>query len=502
MTDPTPSTEAKRKAPVSLDLSGAVPETAWNVIEPRNGTEPGTLDEIGDRNCTGLYLRLYRRAGAPTSRTWYFLFRKPGEATRHRVKLGTAGTPALGYIEAVELADAHKKGLQKTEAQIVDGRARSVAAPVDPRDARTIVPAAGISIADAVREYVETLGALSRNARRDKTRLLGRWLAGTPLGYDKPADMPKDAKTPGTVLDIIRKGRKPLRDMTLPDIAGIRNAAQKVLGKPQARKLGSAVKAVFNWARDEQGYWPQNVPLPLPGKAWGEDSEIDVIVPLEGLRELVPALLRESEHYGSCLLVILATGARPGEVMGMRRGELDLEAGTWTLPSRAKGQPDAHKGRAKTKTGRTIPLSPFTIEVIRAAMQEGDYVFSSKHGKKPITRLDTAADRIAADCGVTGWSKTKDGKENPKGTQPWTPHDLRRTFATLLVDELKFPPHVADAALGHALPKVQRTYTVNPLDVTSAFMKWGELLEGLRDRRALPSPQLALPAPELIDAND
>ena len=40
----------------------------------------------------------------------------------------------------------------------------------------------------------------------------------------------------------------------------------------------------------------------------------------------------------------------------------------------------------------------------------------------------------------------------------WTPHDLRRTARTHWGDPLGVDPIVAEKLLGHALPKILRTY--------------------------------------------
>ena len=49
-----------------------------------------------------------------------------------------------------------------------------------------------------------------------------------------------------------------------------------------------------------------------------------------------------------------------------------------------------------------------------------------------------------------GWSKSKETLECDPAIQPWTLHDLRRTFATNLA-ALGVPPHITERLLNHAV---------------------------------------------------
>ena len=58
----------------------------------------------------------------------------------------------------------------------------------------------------------------------------------------------------------------------------------------------------------------------------------------------------------TAIKLLILTGARRGEVAGMRWSELDLNAGTWSLPS----------SRTKNRQAHTIYLSAFAIDLIEA----------------------------------------------------------------------------------------------------------------------------------------
>jgi integrase len=61
-----------------------------------------------------------------------------------------------------------------------------------------------------------------------------------------------------------------------------------------------------------------------------------------------------------------------------------------------------------------------------------DYVFTS-FGPRPFS----------------GWSKSKDRLDGRANIAPWTLHDLRRTLATRMAEDLRILPHVIEATLNH-----------------------------------------------------
>ncbi len=123
------------------------------------------------------------------------------------------------------------------------------------------------------------------------------------------------------------------------------------------------------------------------------------------------------------LRTILLTCARPGEVAAMRRDELDLDAkdgALWTIPG------------DRTKNGRlhVVPLSATAVACIREAMAHSDkigggvYVFCSRYeAAESIARhsMSQAVKRIIAAM----------NEAKPDSAKPFSPHDLRRTGATL-----------------------------------------------------------------------
>jgi integrase len=73
---------------------------------------------------------------------------------------------------------------------------------------------------------------------------------------------------------------------------------------------------------------------------------------------------------GDAIRVVLLTGARLGEVLGMRWDQVELEAETWTRPAAATKQRREHR----------LPLPPAAVEVIRNRPRTGQLVFCRADG--------------------------------------------------------------------------------------------------------------------------
>lgn len=142
-----------------------------------------------------------------------------------------------------------------------------------------------------------------------------------------------------------------------------------------------------------------------------------------------PARLEMAPEVRAALRLILVTAQRPGEVAGMAWGEIDGE--WWTLPSE----------RSKNGLAHRIPLTKTALEIIGERTQ-ARHVFSLRRGK-PLHRgaLATALRRNLDYLGLA----------------QFTPHDLRRTAASLMtgagVSRL-----VVSKILNHAEPGVTAIY--------------------------------------------
>jgi integrase len=123
--------------------------------------------------------------------------------------------------------------------------------------------------------------------------------------------------------------------------------------------------------------------------------------------------------------LLLLMGQRRDEIAGMRWDELDLEAGTWSLPV----------VRAKGKRDHLFPLPATAVRLLRSIerIKDNPFVFPGRKVVVPMVVGQRLQDRI----------------KKASSVEDFTFHDARRTFRTGL-DALKIPPHVKDECLNHA----------------------------------------------------
>ena len=165
---------------------------------------------------------------------------------------------------------------------------------------------------------------------------------------------------------------------------------------------------------------------------------------------LADADVEATETVRMALKGILLTAQRPGEVAGMMLSELhDLSGSTphWIIPRlRTKNK----------KTEHTVPLSSAAVRLVLEALEiskecatgkNDSPVFASRfEGVTTLARhsLSQAVRRIMGD----------------KKLAKFTPHDLRRTAATL-AQSLRVPRDYVKALLNH-----------KDGDVTSIYARW------------------------------
>ena len=160
--------------------------------------------------------------------------------------------------------------------------------------------------------------------------------------------------------------------------------------------------------------------------------------------------------FKQILRLQLLLGARVGEVAGMARNEIDMEARTWTIPPK----------RSKNKRQHILPLPPLARKLIaeRILEQQGRLLFPTKHGNAQDSKH--IANGLREALPHFGF-QTKEGEP-----APFTSHDLRRTLATKL-RELGFGSDVRDAILNHITAKQQ--------SVTEAHYTHADLSGEMRD---------------------
>jgi integrase len=171
--------------------------------------------------------------------------------------------------------------------------------------------------------------------------------------------------------------------------------------------------------------------------------------------------------------IALSTMCRIGELSKAKFSDLDFDLKTWTIPKESSKNGKAH----------TIYLSDFALEqfkVLTNVASHNIWLFPNRDGsshvcEKSITKQvgGRQSDNILS-------NRSKHNQALVLTGGKWTPHDLRRTGATIMGD-LGIAPDVTEKCLNHTEEnKVKRIYQRQKLEVEQA-----EAWQVLGDRLAL-----------------
>ncbi|MGY4513373.1 tyrosine-type recombinase/integrase [Bradyrhizobium sp. USDA 3650] len=256
-----------------------------------------------------------------------------------------------------------------------------------------------------------------------------------------------------------RLGKTLARDVTKHDIATLSNdIVEGKFGKPSvsnARHMRKAASGLFKWAAEAgRDYVTASPCVNLP-KLDPEHPRTRVLSEDE-IRIFWRGLGRNDLPYDRrtrlALKFELVTMLRSRELLGAHRNELsDLDGKHARLEVPLK--------RVKKRRVIQQPLSDLAVEIIKEALASADqqFVFESPMYKGQPIHRKAMADALRG----TKHEKNKDKTKTPGlcellGLKPFTPHDLRRTAATLAGD-LGFDDAWIAKCLDHAASKKAET---------------------------------------------
>lgn len=203
-----------------------------------------------------------------------------------------------------------------------------------------------------------------------------------------------------------------------------------------ARKIKQRIEAVFDWARAEGHYGPEN---PARGikralKAQTRNPTHLAAMPWADLPAFYESLSERDGVSARTLQFIILTAVRSGEAREARWDE--FMGNLWTIPA------------SRMKTGRThiVPLAPEALRILEKVRGlDPVYVFPQR-------------------------SKTADGAGKPQSInvfralyqrmacEGFTTHGFRSTFRDWCGEAADAPREVAEAALAHVPGQVERAY--------------------------------------------
>lgn len=356
----------------------------------------------------GLVLRV-----SPTgAKSWSVVYTRAADGAKQRV--------TIGRFPAVGLEAARAKGL-KLMSQVAEGG--------DPagnkrasREAMTIDELADL--------YIEKYAKRQKKTWAEDERLL-KVEVRPAIGRIKAVSVKKR-----DCLDIVEAKAEQGRET-------------------QARSIFALLRRLFNWAV-ENDYMDAS---PMAGaKAPGKPVRRDRCLVLRDIAKVFVALpdARLEPETKDIIRLLFLTGQRSGEVCGMRRGEIDLEAECWTLPA----------GRTKNGLAHVVPLVGEAFEIVRHRLtlcgSDLDAALFSHVAGQPI-EPNAIAQAVRKKLQIF--------------VEPWTPHDARRSAATGMA-AIGIFPHVIEATLNHISGfrgGVAGTYNRNRYEPEkrSALIRWG-----------------------------
>lgn len=240
----------------------------------------------------------------------------------------------------------------------------------------------------------------------------------------------------------------PLRDLTAPVIEAW--AERETQTRPAAARLAwRCLKAFLSWCAEQPEYAPV-LPNANPAKTKKARESLGKAGAKQDalLKEQLPAWFaavtqQQNPVVAAYLQTLLLTGARAGEVLGLRWEDVNTKWRGLTIRDK-----DASKGGADGV--RVIPLTPYVWHLLQALPRRNEWVFSSSSAKGG--RIVIARNNHHDACAVAG-------------IEGLTIHGLRRSFKSL-TEWLEIPAGVVAQIMGHKpSATAEKHYTVRPLDL-------------------------------------
>ena len=335
---------------------------------------------ISDQRCVGLAVRV------PPSgiKTWDLAFRICGSAKVRRVSLGRAADLSLERARdrANELTSAARAG-------------RDLIAEEEEDRAAT---ARRLTIEKLIEFYV-------------RRRVAGRLRTAKEI----------ESRLKRTLTPILHRCADDIRRR---DIRELLDAAADRGIEREAEKRRQTVGAMFRWALSQDVVETN----PTAGlKAYDPGTPRDRVLTVEEIESLWNWLGSGalSSDAADILKLELLTGARCGEISGLRAEEIDRDEWTWTLPA----------SRSKNKRPRATPLIGVARQIIQARLS------SVEAG--PFFVAETGSVLKSAHIGHYLWAR-----HHKLPINKFTTHDLRRTVATMMA-EMGVALDLVAAVVGH-----------------------------------------------------
>ena len=287
----------------------------------------------------------------------------------------------------------------------------------------------GITLAKALEEYYASKKQLREGTKRTYTCLIERHLS-----------------------DWLEK---PLEDINKTDIAKrhIKIANSEDCGEATANNVMRTFRAIYNHAQaiSDDTLPPNPVRVLGTSRQWFRIERRQTAIKASDLAKWHTGVmsLENSPVARDALLLLLFTGCREREILGLSWKEVDMHARTINIPGE----------RTKNHRPHSLPMSDAVFDILnqRLALRENNWVFPGRVEGSRLKELKRAVESVTKRSGVN-----------------FCLHDLRRTFTSIAEQEVSYA----------VLKRLLNHYTGN--DVTAGYL-------------VIPVEQLRLPMQKVTD---
>jgi integrase len=310
----------------------------------------------------------------------------------------------LGSAKDVPLADARENAAdaRRTLAKGLN--------PIDERKRDDGIPTFG-EMADIVCE------ALAAGFRNEKHKAQWRMTLTT---YAAPLRAkPVDTISTEDVLAVL----KPIWTDKPETASRLRGRIEKVLDAAKAKGHRSG-ENLARW----RGHLDHLLPKPLK-LTRGHHAAL----PYEQVAGFVADLRQREAVAAQALEFCILTAARSGEVLGLRRSEIDFDKKIWTVPA----------NRMKAGREHRVPLSSRAFAIVKELVKShsNDFIFTGQVRSKPLSNM-------AMDMMLRRMNR-----------QDVTVHGFRSSFRDWAGNVSSFPREITETALSHVIgDKAEQAY--------------------------------------------
>ncbi|WP_026329825.1 site-specific integrase [Thioalkalivibrio sp. ALE12] len=361
----------------------------------RRLTRPGEHSVGG---VAGLRLRI-----TETGRKYWLL--RTRMAGRYR-EIGLGPYPEVSLARARETASDMRQAIREGRNPLAERQER--------QNALLVANAKALTFDECAARYLTSKAAEFRNAKH-----AAQWKS-TLSSYASPI-----------------LGPLPVDTVELPHVLQVLEPIWRE--KPEtASRLRGRIEKVLDYATvsgfrqgDNPARWRGNLDAILPAPSKLKKVKHHRALPWPELPAFMAAVRDREGIAARALEFTILTAARSGEVRGAVWDEIDLAAGTWTVPGE----------RMKAGKEHVVPLSGPALALLEhlPRMEGTPYVFPApKGGSLSDMALSALMRRMEVDA---------------------TPHGFRSTFRDWAAEATSYPNEVCEMALAHVIPNaVERAY--------------------------------------------